>query len=65
MMQPTTADSVVPSREPVIETTLLELVLAVNQVAASAADTEAVVRDLVGSGRVRLTGNFRGHPKPF
>jgi len=44
------------------ETTLLELVAAVSEVARSEAELVATVLDLVESGRARLTGNFRDIP---
>jgi hypothetical protein len=42
------------------ESTLLELVCAVNEFAASEAEVVATITHLVRSGRVRLCGNFRG-----
>jgi hypothetical protein len=41
-----------------VETTLLELVVAVSEVAASDAETVAVIRQMMASGRVRLRGHF-------
>jgi len=48
------------------EMTLLELVTAVGQTAASDRETIAVVLELLRSRRVRLRGNFRGKfPEAF
>jgi len=44
------------------ETTLLELVAAVSEVARNEAELIATVLDLLESGRARLTGNFREIP---
>jgi hypothetical protein len=44
----------------VVETTLLELVQAVSEVADDDRETIATVMHLLRSGRVRLVGNFRG-----
>jgi hypothetical protein len=40
--------------------TLLELVTRISQLAETEADTVELVYALLESGRVRLTGNFRG-----
>jgi hypothetical protein len=47
-----------PSR--VTETTLLELVRAVSEVARDEREIIAVVVDLLERGKARLVGNFRG-----
>jgi len=47
-----------PSR--VTETTLLELVRAVSEVARDEREIVAVVVDLLDRGKARLVGNFRG-----
>jgi predicted nucleic-acid-binding protein len=47
-----------PSR--VTETTLLELVKAVSEVARDEREIVAVVVDLLERGKARLVGNFRG-----
>ena len=44
----------------VVETTLLELVRAVSEVADNEREVVATVLSLLHSGKVRLTGNFRG-----
>jgi hypothetical protein len=44
------------------QTTLLELVAAVSEVARNEAELVATVVDLLESGRARLTGNFRDIP---
>ena len=44
----------------VVETTLLELVQAVSEVADDDREVVATVMHLLRSGRVRLVGNFRG-----
>lgn len=49
-----------PSR--VTETTLLELVKAVSEVAKDEREIVAVVVDLLERGKARLVGNFRGAP---
>jgi hypothetical protein len=43
-----------------LETTLLDLVTAVNEVAATEDEAVATVVHLVNAGRVRLGGTFRG-----
>ena len=43
-----------------IKTTLLDLVQAINDLAASDAETVATIAYLVNSGKVRLCGNFAG-----
>lgn len=43
-----------------LETTLLDLVTAVNEVAATEDEAVATIVHLVNSGRVRLGGTFRG-----
>ncbi|MCP3986240.1 MAG: hypothetical protein GY723_17820 [bacterium] len=43
-----------------IPATLLELVLALQEMTGSETLTELLAADLVASGRVVLTGNFRG-----
>jgi hypothetical protein len=43
-----------------LETTLLDLVLAVSEVAETEAEVVATVHHMVRSGRVQLRGNFRG-----
>ncbi len=43
-----------------VETTLLDLVQAVSEVAQSEAEVVATVHQMLRSGRVRLTGSFRG-----
>ncbi len=50
----------IPGGVAVTETTLLELVCVVGEHAASEAEVVATVVHLVRSGRVRLSGNFRG-----
>ena len=44
----------------VVETTLLELVQAVTDVAQNEHEVVATVVHMLRSGKVRLTGNFRG-----
>lgn len=44
------------------QTTLLELVAAVSEVAENEAELVATVLELLESGRARLTGNFRDIP---
>ena len=51
---------VAPSQ--VTETTLLELVKAVSEVARDEREIVAVVVDLLQRGRAKLVGNFRGMP---
>ena len=46
----------------VTETTLLELVKAVSEVARDEREIVAVVIDLLQRGRAKLVGNFRGMP---
>jgi hypothetical protein len=46
----------------VTQTTLLELVRAVSEVARDETEIVAVVVDLLQSGRARLVGSFRGLP---
>jgi len=46
----------------VTQTTLLELVKAVSEVARDEREVVAVVVDLLEHGRARLVGNFRGLP---
>ena len=48
-----------PATQP-LETTLLDLVQAVDEVAESEAEVVATVLQMLRSGRVRLLGNFRG-----
>ena len=43
-----------------IDTTMLELVSCISEVARDDREVVATVVALVNSGRVRLTGNFRG-----
>lgn len=43
-----------------LETTLLDLVSAVNEVTATEDEAVATIVHLVNSGRVRLGGTFRG-----
>ncbi len=43
-----------------VPTTLLELVTALQELTDNEELTELLARDLVNSGRVVLTGNFRG-----
>ncbi len=43
------------------ETTLLDLVDTLSEVAANEAEVIATVVHLVNSGTVRLCGNFKGH----
>ena len=43
-----------------IDTTMLELVTCLSEVARDDREVVATVVALVNSGRVRLTGNFRG-----
>lgn len=43
-----------------VETTLLELVWAINQVTHDEREVVATIASLLESGRVRLCGNFRG-----
>lgn len=42
--------------------TLLELVDAICDVTEDDAEVVATVVEMLGTGRVRLCGNFRGHP---
>ena len=51
---------VAPSQ--VTETTLLELVKAVSEVARDEREIVAVVVDILQRGRARLVGNFAGKP---
>jgi len=44
------------------ELTLLELVGAVSELTDSDRDTVAIVLELLRTKRVRLRGNFKGHP---
>ena len=44
----------------IIKTTLLDLVQAINDLAASDVETVATIAYLVNSGKVRLCGNFAG-----
>ncbi|MDJ0789920.1 MAG: hypothetical protein QNK05_24245 [Myxococcota bacterium] len=46
----------------IVQTTLLELVQVVSEVARNEREVVATVKDLLRSGRVRLTGNFRDDP---
>jgi hypothetical protein len=46
--------------EPQAQLTLLDLIEAVGEVTDSEAELVSVVAHLVNSGRVRLTGNFKG-----
>jgi hypothetical protein len=50
----------IPSQ--VTQTTLLELVRAVSEVAGNEREIIAVVVDLLERGQARLVGNFRGLP---
>ena len=43
-----------------VDTTMLELVSCISEVARDDREVVATVVALVNSGRVRLTGNFRG-----
>jgi len=43
-----------------LETTLLDLVTAVNEVTATEDEAVATIVHLVNSGRIRLGGTFRG-----
>jgi hypothetical protein len=45
-----------------VETTLLQLVQLVSEVARDDREVVATVRELLRSGRVKLTGNFRDNP---
>jgi len=45
--------------------TLLELVEAVNDVTSSDDEVVATVRHMLRTGRIRLSGNFRGVPAGF
>ena len=50
----------IPTPEQATETTLLELVRAVSEVARDEREVVAVVVDLLRSGHARLIGSFRG-----
>jgi hypothetical protein len=56
-MAPTPRDTA-PAKP--LDTTLLDLVLQLNEVTASAEETEQRALEMLASGRARLTGNFRG-----
>lgn len=45
-----------------VETTLLQLVQVVSEVARDDREVVATVRELLRSGRVKLTGNFKDDP---
>jgi hypothetical protein len=48
------------SGDPVVETTLLELVTTLGELTEDDREVVATVVELLRSGRVRLIGNFRG-----
>jgi hypothetical protein len=51
-----------PQHAAEIPCTLLQLVTYLTGLGASDRETVEIVVDLIRSGRVRLTGNFRDHP---
>ncbi len=60
------AQSAIAIRHEVQETddmTLLELVQAICEVTADDREVVATVREMLRSGRVRLSGNFRGRER--
>ncbi len=49
-----------PEKDRVVETTLLELVQTIGELTQDDREVVATVIEMLRSGRVRLTGNFRG-----
>ncbi len=49
-----------PEKDGVVETTLLELVQTLGELTQDDREVVATVVEMLRSGRVRLTGNFRG-----
>jgi hypothetical protein len=56
------AATISQARETVEQTTLLDLVWSVDQATHDEEATVSTITDLLTSGRVRLTGNFRDVP---
>jgi hypothetical protein len=61
-IQPRISQLDLPRTEGVVHTTLLELVRTIGEITDDEAEIVATVIQMIRSGTVELTGNFRGEP---